>query len=276
MSNNLRLQKFLVLICGAAFFSFSLGLLSAQEEIEKNDYFTNELTPSEETNEVSADVPAWFTSAPEVQGEDEGFQTESGILPDSTTQTDLTQEKNPEQNVDTEETESAQYEPGMLIAPMAGISGLQDPFTVSIRTGGEFIHTALISPFYFGGGILLELGFPKEDFPYHYRSGGKEIAPPDLFGCTLYAPAGILYGPFDNKNIQLEMGIRLGFKFLSLVSFESNASSDVHCAFYTAMLIGVDVYNIHVNMDVSYDSVGGLSPGLLVSYRFRIGKRRNS
>ena len=68
MSNNLRLQKFLVLICGAAFFSFSLGLLSAQEEIEKNDYFTNELTPSEETNEVSADVPAWFTSAPEVQG----------------------------------------------------------------------------------------------------------------------------------------------------------------------------------------------------------------
>lgn len=276
MANIVRLQKILVLVFGVMLFLSNAKVVYAQsfwsiyDEEEERD---QKPAVSPDINQESGDVSAWVTSTPAVSEEKPDIPDQGGFLSDADSQDNLIQDSNQNQKV-SEKVFDPLFATGMFIAPVLGISGLQDPFTVSVKAGCEFIDTSVISPFFLGGGILMELGFPKEDFPYQYKVAGSAINSPNLLAATLYAPLGIMYGPFENKRIQLEMAARLGLKLLGFVSFDSGASSKVHCAFYTAMLIGVDVYNVHANVDVSYDSVGGFSPGLTLSYRFKIGNKR--
>lgn len=164
------------------------------------------------------------------------------------------------------------YDPGYYISPHLGTAILSSPFAASIYGGCEYKDLFHIKPFFWGAGLSFELGFPRLDFPYEYRSNGSKMLPPDLFSVLLYSAGGIYYGPFSNENLAFNMSFRLGLKFTSLVSFEQNVSTVMHPAFYTAMVLGFDFYRWNAGLIFAYDSIGGFSPALDLSYRFKLKK----
>lgn len=166
---------------------------------------------------------------------------------------------------------------GKSIAPIFGVSLLKDPFPYAANAGFEFINTAFANFLFLGAGLNFQMGFPKETFPYTYKAEGKELDSPCYLSLMAYAPIGLFYAPFKkNRNIQLEMATRLGAKASGVFSLQTTARSDLHFAFYSALLLGLDFYKFNLALSVSYDTTDEFGASLYFSYRFRIGKKPNN
>lgn len=166
---------------------------------------------------------------------------------------------------------------GKSIAPIFGVALLKDPFPYAANAGFEFINTAFANFLFLGAGLNFQMGFPKETFPYTYKADGKELDSPCYLSLMAYAPIGLFYAPFrKNRNIQLEMAMRLGAKASGVFSLQTTAKSDLHFAFYSALLLGLDFYKFNLALSVSYDTTDEFGAALYFSYRFRIGKKPNN
>lgn len=133
-----------------------------------------------------------------------GQDTKSGI--DSKSGKDRKNQK--------EDEEAAKTQAGPANANATGFGKFRDPHSIEIRTdfklfqspysmGGGieigYTNAKLLKPFYFGGLVKLDLGFPQSNFPYQYRDANGNVIPaPDLAGASFVIPVGYSFFPMSN------------------------------------------------------------------------------
>lgn len=117
--------------------------------------------------------------------------------------------KNQQNDEQSEKTQS-----GPANANATGFGKFRDPHSIEIRAdfklfqspysmGGGieigYTNASLLKPFYFGGLVKLDLGFPGTDFPYQYHdANGNAIPAPDLAGASFVIPVGYSFFPMSN------------------------------------------------------------------------------
>lgn len=119
-----------------------------------------------------------------------------------------------DRNTQKDSEETAKTQAGPANANSTGFGKFRDPHSIEIRAdfklfqspysmgGGVeigYTNAKLLKPFYFGGLVKLDLGFPASDFPYQYRDANGNIIPaPDLAGASFVIPVGYSFFPMSN------------------------------------------------------------------------------
>lgn len=156
-----------------------------------------------------------------------------------------------------------------------GVNLLQSPYTCGIHLGGDFLVTKMLEPFFYGGGFRVNVGFPKEDFPYTYDLADGSKDTPYLMGGNLTGIFGITYTPFQN-NLKILLSSRLGLQLSRLVSFQTSAASNVHAGLFASFTGGVTIHEFEISITTEYDGIGKISPGLYFAYRIPINLKKGN
>ena len=159
------------------------------------------------------------------------------------------------------------------VSVMGGTNYMTKPYLISANLRGEYLYSGAISPFFVGGGLILGSGFPRKDFPAHYKVHGEYVDSPKLLFATVYAPVGYAFSPWDNE-IRILTSFRAGVKMqsLGLITKEGSIIGDPSFSFYMSAGAGMQIKWFEFDLNCEYDTIGKVSPSIYAGYAFRWGE----
>ena len=160
------------------------------------------------------------------------------------------------------------------VSASAGANYLTKPYLVSGNFRVEYLYSEIISPFYAGGGLSLSLGYPRKEFPAHYKIRGESVASPKLMSATLYVPAGYSFSPWNN-DIRILSSLKTGVKMtsLALITNEGSIVGEPNYSFFISLGAGMQIKWFAFDANIEYDTIGKVSPSLYAGYVFRWGEK---
>lgn len=166
-------------------------------------------------------------------------------------------------------------QPFSSISFCAGTRYLTSPFLMSADLRGEYLYSEKISPFLIGGGLTLSLGFPRSDFPAHYKINGEYVNSPKLVSATIYAPMGYSFSPWD-KDIRIFTTFKTGIKLTSLALITSSGSilGTPSLSAFISGGAGMQIKWFVFDINCEYDTLGGVSPSIYAGYMLRLGESK--
>lgn len=161
------------------------------------------------------------------------------------------------------------------ISVCGGSNYMTRPYLLSANLRGEYLYSQAISPFFVGGGLSLNVGFPGKDFPVDYKIRGQDVDAPKLLSATLYAPAGYAFSPWNNE-MRILTELRLGAKLstLALITKEGYIVGEPAFSFFISLGAGMQIKWFTFDLNCEYDTLGKVSPSLYAGYVFRFGEKK--
>ena len=152
----------------------------------------------------------------------------------------------------------------------AGANYMQVPYLVSGNLRGEYLYSKKISPFYIGGGLMINAGFPRKDFPASYIIKGETVTPPKALAAVLYIPLGYYLTPWNN-DITVKTTFRTGAKVtaISLISKEGYIIGDPAISFFASAGIGMRIKYFEFDINCEYYTIGMLSPSVYAGFAIK-------
>ena len=159
------------------------------------------------------------------------------------------------------------------VSVMGGTNYMTKPYLISANLRGEYLYSGAISPFFVGGGLILGSGFPRKDFPAHYKVHGEYVDSPKLLFATVYAPVGYAFSPWDNE-IRILTSFRTGVKVqsIALITKEGSIVGDPAVSFFMSAGAGMQIKWFEFDINCEYDTIGKVSPSMYAGYAFRWGE----
>lgn len=163
--------------------------------------------------------------------------------------------------------------PFSSISITAGTNYLQEPYLLSGNLRFEYLYSEAVSPFFFGGGLLLSAGFPRKEFPASYKLRGEEVKPPYLTSAGLYAPFG--YAFTIKKGMIVLTSFKAGVKVssLAIISGGDHVIGNPALSFFGSAGAGMQIKFFEFDINCEYDTIGKLSPSLYLGYVKRWGEK---
>ncbi len=158
-----------------------------------------------------------------------------------------------------------------------GICKTEDLFPLSLILPMGYRNYDLLRPFYFGGSLELDLGFPSSNFPYkYYDSLGEKMNSPLLVGFKLYAPFGACMYPLKNGfEVFGEFGMGIGFSGIWSGGLGSRMLlTKLYPSFFVNFRTGVAWNFLNLTFNFSYDAVTGMAYGVELGAIINIGGTR--
>ena len=155
----------------------------------------------------------------------------------------------------------------------AGANYLNSPYLMSANLRGEYLYSGVISPFFVGGGLSLGAGFPRKDFPAHYKVHGEYVDSPKILFAVIYAPVGYAFSPWNNE-VRIITTFKAGVKIqsLALITKEGSIIGDPAFSFFMSAGAGMQIKWFQFDLNCEYDTVGKVSPSLYAGCAFRWGE----
>lgn len=155
----------------------------------------------------------------------------------------------------------------------AGTNYLQKPYFLSGNLRIEYLYSEAVSPFFFGGGLLLSAGFPRKEFPASYKLRGEEVKPPYLMSAGAYIPLG--YAFTLKKGISILTSFKAGAKVssLAIISGGDHVVGNPTLSFFGSAGAGMQIKFFEFDINFEYDTVGKISPSLYLGYVKRWGEK---
>ena len=155
----------------------------------------------------------------------------------------------------------------------AGANYLNKPYLASADVRAEYLYSEVISPFFVGGGLALSIGYPRKEFPVHYKIRGQAVEAPKLLSAVVYAPAGYAFSPWNN-DFRVLTTFKAGAKMTSiaLITNEGSIVGDPSFSFFTSLGAGMQIKWFMFDLNVEYDGVGKVSPSAYLGCVFRWGE----
>ena len=159
------------------------------------------------------------------------------------------------------------------VSIFGGTNYMTKPYLLSANLRGEYLYSGVISPFFLGGGLILGAGFPRKDFPAHYKVRGQYVASPKLLFATAYAPVGYAFSPWNNE-VRILTSFRIGAKIqsLALITKDGSIVGDPAFSFYMSAGAGMQIKWFEFDINCEYDTIGKVSPSLYAGYAIRWGE----
>ncbi len=156
-----------------------------------------------------------------------------------------------------------------------GTKILSEPFLMSADLRGEYLYSELISPFFVGGGFDFSVGYPRKDFPAHYKINGQSVEAPKALSTTLYAPAGYAFSPWNN-DMRIITTLKTGIKMTSIALITTSGSilGKPSFSFFLSGGAGMQIKSFVFDINCEYDTVGKVSPSIYAGYVLRWGENR--
>ena len=161
------------------------------------------------------------------------------------------------------------------ISVCAGANYLNKPYLIGADLRGEYLYSDKISPFFVGGGLNLSMGFPRKEYPAHYKINGEYVDSPKLLSTSIYIPAGFTFSPWNN-DVRIFTVLRTGVKFSSLALMTSSGSilGEPYSSFFFSGGAGMHIKGFVFDLNCEYDTLGKVSPSIYAGYNFRLGENR--
>ena len=163
-----------------------------------------------------------------------------------------------------------------VIVPKLGIGFLTHPFLINLSLKGEYKNFKLFSPIYIGGGMKLNCGFPRKDFPYHYIVNDEIQANPVILGGNIFVSSGFSFSP-GKKDFFIYLGFNIGPCLYSLGYFPDQGYliTNPHIGFSAAIQLGGYFKGFDFNIEINYDTVNKFYPEIAVGYQIKLkGKEK--
>ena len=159
------------------------------------------------------------------------------------------------------------------VSLFGGTNYMTAPYLISANFRGEYLYSGAISPFFAGGGLILGTGFPRKDFPAHYKVHGEYVKSPKLLFATIYSPVGYAFSPWNNE-IRILTSFKTGAKMqsIALITKEGSIVGDPSFSFFMSLGAGMQIKWFQFELDVEYDTIGKVSPSMYAGYAFRWGE----
>ena len=159
------------------------------------------------------------------------------------------------------------------VSVFGGTNYMTEPYLLSANFRGEYLYSGAISPFFAGGGLILGTGFPRKEFPAHYKIRGEYVDSPKLLFATAYAPIGYAFSPWNNE-IRILTSFKTGVKVqsIALITNEGSIVGDPAVSFFMGLGAGMQIKWFQFELNCEYDTIGKVSPSLYAGYAFRWGE----
>ena len=155
-----------------------------------------------------------------------------------------------------------------------GTNYLTKPYLLSGNLRAEYIYCDKTAPWFFGGGLLLQMGFPRKDFPYSYALNGQTVNAPYLCSAALYVPTGLIFSPWNNS-ISFSATIRLGGKINSLVLLSGGYMVGKPAySFFVSGGVGMIIKMFEFDINCEYDTIGKVSPSAYAGVILKLGGKK--
>jgi hypothetical protein len=179
----------------------------------------------------------------------------------------------------TEYIESSSFkiftEKNNLIIPKVGIGFLSAPFLLNLDIDIEYRNFSLASPLYIGGGLEIDCGLPRKNFPFKYVVDNKTQANPILLGGKIYVSSGFAFKPGLN-NLNLFLGFNIGTCIYSLGYFPEKGYLITKPIFGLSanIQIGAFIKNFEITTVINYDTINKFFPEIYFGYQFNLKKKK--
>lgn len=156
-----------------------------------------------------------------------------------------------------------------LLPIQIGYSTLKsDIYVGSINVKADYIYKKFI-PLFFGVGLEAQIGLPKKDSQYIYKSGNEELKSPCIYSLFLSFCLGLEYQiPKTEVFYFMQLEVAGNTRFLWNNSFSHSVISKSILGVNAGLSIGLDIYGIRISSELSYDSNFELSIQGLIGYAF--------
>ena len=155
-----------------------------------------------------------------------------------------------------------------------GTNYLTKPYLLSGNLRVEYRYCDKTAPWFFGGGLLLQAGFPRSDFPYTYNLNGQSVKAPYLCSAALYFPTGFIFSPWNNS-ISFITAVRVGGKINSLVLLSGGyMAGKPSYSFFVSGGAGMIIKFFEFDINCEYDTIGRVSPSAYAGVVLKLGGQK--
>lgn len=155
-----------------------------------------------------------------------------------------------------------------------GTNYLSKPYMLSGNVRAEYIYCDKTAPWFFGGGLLLQAGFPRQDFPYSYALKGQTVNAPYLCSAAVYIPTGLIFSPWNNS-ISFSTTVRLGGKINSLALLSDGYMVGKPAfSFFVSGGVGMIIKLFEFDINCEYDTIGKVSPSAYAGIILKLGGKK--
>lgn len=154
-----------------------------------------------------------------------------------------------------------------------GIKSIDYPFICGVEVEGAYKNYLLIPPFYFGGGINHQVGFPSKNFPNEYFTPGiGELKKPLFLGTTVFAPLGLFVYPFANNIpvfVELDNGVSI-LSYWNQIIGPGGLLLPPKVAYSLSLRVGCEYKNFKAIIQANFDTISKFSLGFAVGFNINL------
>lgn len=154
-----------------------------------------------------------------------------------------------------------------------GISSIDKPYSVAIKTEAYYKNYTILPPFYFGGGLTPFFAAPPKNFPNEYNNPvDGTLKKPLLMGISITAPVGLYVYPFSN-NIPLFVEFDNG---LTLITYWNQIFGSgclllpPKVSFTTGLRVGFEYKLVKAYVNANFDTISKFSLGFGVGFNLNL------